>query len=246
MVEGWRSLESALNAGIPLEWLLVSGNPRQTPEQADLLDRLSAKAIRTDAATREQMDQLTHAVTPSDLAGLVVWRPFGPDEILRLLSRPDRRPGRSGEPRRVVVVVDRLADPGNLGTIIRTADWFGADAVFAGPGSVEVTNPKVVQATMGSLFQIPVGEGDSTGAFLDSLHSAGFRRVSLQLDGGTDLREVVWPEKVALVVGNEAHGVSAETRDRADLRVMIPGFGRAESLNAAVAVAVVLGRIVLG
>ena len=109
-----------------------------------------------------------------------------------------------------------------------------------------MTNPKVVQSTMGSLFQMPVGVGDSTVEFLESLAAVGIHRISLELDGAADLREVVWPEKVVLVVGNEAHGVAAETSARVDQRVMIPRFGKAESLNAAAAVAVVLGRIVLG
>jgi TrmH family RNA methyltransferase len=246
LVEGWRTLQSVLEAGIPLEWLLVAEGGEGASGPPGLVERLVKRALRMDRVPRTQMEQLAHSVTPADLAAVVAWSPLGPDGLLQVLRGPVHRTGSGIESRRLVVVADGLSDPGNLGTIIRTADWFGADAVFAGRGSVEVTNPKVVQSTMGSLFQMPVGVGDSTVEFLESLAAVGFRRISLELDGAADLREVVWPEKVVLVVGNEAHGVAAETSARVDQRVMIPRFGKAESLNAAAAVAVVLGRIVLG
>jgi TrmH family RNA methyltransferase len=98
---------------------------------------------------------------------------------------------------------------------------------------------------MGSLFQVPVGTGGDLGPALERLQAERFSVVSLELDGALDLREVDWPERLVLVVGNEARGVSEAIGSRADLRVRIPRFGRAESLNAAASVAVILGQICL-
>ena len=92
---------------------------------------------------------------------------------------------------------------------------------------------------------MPVGSGDSTASFVGALKADGFTVVSLELGGGTDMRDMLWPDQLVLVVGNEARGVSSEVTRLADERMMIPRFGKAESLNAAASVAVILGRIML-
>ncbi|MEZ5275676.1 MAG: RNA methyltransferase [Opitutaceae bacterium] len=244
LVEGWRSLEAALDAGIAIEWLLETGGRTIEADRVGLLERLRERAVRVEVASSAQMRQITHSVTPPELAGLVSWSPRGPVELGTGITTGAVSCGVSGP--LVVVVADGVGDPGNLGTLIRTADWFGAAGFFAGPGSVELTNPKVVQATMGSLFQLPVGTGDSTVDFIEALRVDGFSVASLELGGATDVRSINWPDKLVLVVGNEARGVSPEVRARADFRAMIPRFGHAESLNAAASVAVVLGQIRLG
>jgi TrmH family RNA methyltransferase len=128
-----------------------------------------------------------------------------------------------------VLVADRLADPGNAGTIMRSAEAAGADAVVLTPGSVDPYNPKVVRASAGSLFRIPVVE-----ATLDSL--AGFRRLGTSSHRGDVYTDPVYHGRVAVVVGNEAHGLD----DDADIDqwITIPHAGPAESLNVAMAATV--------
>lgn len=242
LVEGWRSLEAVVERGIRLEWLLVAENDEGQTPPGDLIGRLTAVAGRTDHIADVQMKAICRSVTPQGLAALIAWEPMAPDELADFVTTAD--PVVDGP--RILIVADGVADPGNLGTIIRTADWFGACGVFAGPGSVELTNPKLVQATMGSLFNLPVGSGPSTGACLRTLKSTGWSVVSLELEGETDVRDLRLPDQTVLVVGNEAHGVSDETGQYADHRVFLPRFGRAESLNAAISVAAVLGRSRLG
>ena len=245
LVEGWRSLEAALKAGVDIEWLLIAEGINEDEVPPRLMDRFESSAKRVDRIPATQFKLVSTSVTPSGLLAKVPWSPIGPEKLLEQIESSDRSAAELNSQPQIVVVADGVAEPGNLGAIIRTADWFGVSGVYAGPGSVEPTNPKVVQATMGSLFQVPVGSGASTTAFLGGLKTQGFSMVSLELGVATDLRNVDWPNRLVVVVGNEARGVSSEVTSLADERVTIPRFGRAESLNVAASVAVLLGNIIL-
>ncbi len=133
-----------------------------------------------------------------------------------------------------VLVADRLGDPGNAGTIIRSAEAAGADAVVLTPGSVDPYNPKVVRASAGSLFRIPVVE-----ATLDSL--SGFRRLGTSSHRGDIYTDPVYHGRVAVVVGNEAHGLDSDAE--IDQWITIPHAGPAESLNVAMAATVLVFEV---
>jgi RNA methyltransferase, TrmH family len=133
-----------------------------------------------------------------------------------------------------VVVADRLADPGNAGTIIRSAEAAGVDAVVLTPGSVDPFNPKVVRASAGSLFRIPVVE-----ATLESL--SGFRRLGTSSHRGDVYTDPVYHGRVAVVVGNEAHGLAEDAA--IDQWITIPHAGPAESLNVAMAATVLVFEV---
>lgn len=138
-----------------------------------------------------------------------------------------------------VLFLDALADPGNAGTILRAADWFGVGAVLFGQGSVDPYNPKVVRATMGATFRLPFREGVSPKDVLSlnrpiyALDAAG----ETLSGNGTLLGERVLPKNGLYVVGNEAHGVSDVWHEHGTL-IGIPGSGKGESLNAAMAATV--------
>jgi TrmH family RNA methyltransferase len=133
-----------------------------------------------------------------------------------------------------VLVADRLADPGNAGTIIRSAEAAGADAVVFTPGSVDPYNPKVVRASAGSMFRIPVVE-----AALESL--SGFRRLGTSSHRGDLYTDPVYHGRVAVVVGNEAHGLDEDAA--IDQWITIPHAGPAESLNVAMAATVLVFEV---
>ncbi|MCB0956130.1 MAG: RNA methyltransferase [Ilumatobacteraceae bacterium] len=130
-----------------------------------------------------------------------------------------------------VVAADRLSDPGNAGTIIRSAEAAGAQAVVLTPGSVDPFNPKVVRASAGSLFRVPV-----VTATLDTLRAAGLRVLATSSHHGEVYTDVDLTGPVAVVVGNEAHGVADDAA--VDGWVSIPQAGQAESLNVAMAATV--------
>jgi TrmH family RNA methyltransferase len=131
-----------------------------------------------------------------------------------------------------VVVADQLADPGNLGTVLRSAEAAGVEAVAITPGTVDVLNPKVVRASAGSLFHVPVVAPIG----LEDVRPAGLRLVGTSSRRGTPHTELDWTGRVAIVLGSEAHGLPDDAP--VDAWVRIEHAGRAESLNVAMAATV--------
>lgn len=142
---------------------------------------------------------------------------------VRLPDAPDPLPAAG-----LVVVVDRLNDPGNLGTILRSAEAAGVDAVALTPGSVDPYNPKVVRSSAGALFHVPVAS-----ASLDQVRSAGLRLIGTSSHLGDPHTATDWSGRVAIVMGSEAHGLPDDAP--VDGWVRIEHHGRAESLNVAMA-----------
>jgi len=144
---------------------------------------------------------------------------------------------------RLVVVCAQIRDPGNLGTVIRCADAFGADGVVLTSGSVDVTNPKTVRASTGSIFHLPVATGADLEQVVSQARLSGFTIVAA--DGsGQDLNQVILDggldKKVAWIMGNEAWGLPENQLSLADKVIRIPMWGKAESLNLSTAAAVCL------
>lgn len=156
-----------------------------------------------------------------------------PTGVFAIVGRPRRDVAETLAASSFVVVADRISEPGNLGTIIRSAEAAGADAVVVTPGTVDETNPKVVRASAGSLFHVPV-----VAAGLADVAAAGLRVIATSSHRGTAHTAFDWSGRVAVVAGNEAAGVDPD--DLAiDAWVRIEHHGRAESLNVAMATTVV-------
>jgi TrmH family RNA methyltransferase len=141
----------------------------------------------------------------------------------------------------LTLALDAVRDPGNLGTIIRTADWFGIRNVVCSPDCAELHNPKVVQATMGGIFRVDLSYTD----LATWLPSTGMPVFCATLDG-MSLQNIAPPEEGVIVIGNEARGVSDAVRALATHRVTIPRYGHAESLNASVAAGIVMAALCQG
>jgi len=133
------------------------------------------------------------------------------------------------------LALDGIRDPGNMGTIIRLADWFGISTIICSPDCADVYNPKVVQATMGSILRVHVAEKELP-AFLTNLTIPVIGAVL----GGDELSSYPFPPAGVLVIGNEANGISKEVIGLLSQKLMIPRFGAAESLNAAIATSIFL------
>jgi TrmH family RNA methyltransferase len=139
-----------------------------------------------------------------------------------------------------VLILDGIADPGNMGTIIRTAEWFGFETLLCTPDCVEVYNPKVVQATMGSIFRMQV-ISLSEEEMQRSLKQNEYYIIAADLKG-TNVYRFDFKQKLAIIIGSESHGVRPAMRSLVDEFVTIPGSGRAESLNASVAATVFMSQ----
>ena len=137
-------------------------------------------------------------------------------------------------------MLDRIQDPGNLGTIIRTADAFGVDGILISEGSVDGYNPKVVRATMGSIFRVNILHIKKSLNILEELKNRGIKIYSTSLQGKNYIQEINFKIPSLLIIGNESKGVSDELLNMAHSLIKIPMVGKAESLNAAVASSIIM------
>jgi TrmH family RNA methyltransferase len=145
---------------------------------------------------------------------------------------------------KTVLLVDQIQDPGNLGTMIRTADAAGIDAIIMGKGTVDQYSGKVTRSTQGSIFHIPIYE-DELKNIIPMLKESGWTVFGTSLKDATDYRKVRFPpsQKNALLIGNEGEGVQEELLHIVDTKIKIPIWGKAESLNAAIATGILLYHV---
>ncbi len=228
LIEGPRALQAALDAGAPLVEAVVTPDALDDPDVQALLDRLSVPTFETDADT---MADLTDVATPQGLVAVVERRLYDPDTVPEHL-------GDAG----TALLLDGVQDPGNVGTLLRTAAWFGAQAVVAGPGTAGLYGPKVMRAAAGSHWALDLSRTDAPGALLDRLRRRGAALYGADLQG---VRADAWrPTRPSvLALGSEAHGLSATVLDRLDTTVALrgaPDRPAAESLNVAVAGGILL------
>ena len=138
-----------------------------------------------------------------------------------------------------LLILDGLQDPGNLGTILRTADSVGLNQIIVSNGTVDSYNPKVIRSTMGASFRVRVIESDDLVKTIKEIRNHGFKIAATDLNTNQTIYNMEM-KKVAIIIGNEANGVSKEVLEVADEKVKIPMLGKTESLNAAVATGVIL------
>jgi TrmH family RNA methyltransferase len=146
------------------------------------------------------------------------------------------------EPRGIegkVLLLDRISNPGNLGTIIRSSVAFGVDTVVIGEGSVSIYNPKVLRATEGEIFHINIIE-ENLVKVINELKEEGYKVFSSKVQGGTSLKNISFPPKCAIVIGSEASGVAKEIENLADVFLYIDMEKACESLNVGVATSIIL------
>jgi TrmH family RNA methyltransferase len=225
VVEGPRAVDAALDRGARFE--AVYFGPHADTAFPALAARVAAAGGRVSVLKEGVLEKVGTTRTPQP--------------VLAVASIPDvRRSALAADG--LVVMGDALSDPGNLGTLVRSAEAAGAAAILLGPGSVDAYNPKVVRASAGAIFGIPVvdavSEGWSAVEALDALAELGRRRLGATAGAGLPYTEVDFTQPTAVVVGNEAHGIAAELGAHLDGHVTVPMAGPAESLNVAMAATV--------
>ncbi|MFH0801315.1 MAG: RNA methyltransferase [bacterium] len=227
LLEGIRLLEDACSCGVLIETVFYSPEIMKNPRGARLLESLLEKSPEVYEIPEELILFLSHTKTSQGLSAIV--------------KKPhyDLKSSMSG-PSSLLLVLDEISDPGNLGTIIRTAAGAGADGIFLLPGCVEPWNDKAVRASMGAIFRLPVVEIKEP----DELFSELALRKILIIAANTQAEKVYFEENLrlpmAFLIGNEARGLSPEILRRAGASVSIPLSGGVESLNASVAASLLL------
>jgi len=181
-------------------------------------------AMNCSKVSEQELEKISQLNTPNLVVALV--KQFGD-------AAPDPVEG-------LILALDNIQDPGNLGTIIRIADWFGIKQIICSEGTAECYNPKVVQATMGSIARVAVYYTDLE-TWLSAQASIGIYAAVLE---GKDIRKIDPLKEGILLIGNESKGISPEILALANHRITIPQKGKAESLNAAVAAGIILSHLV--
>lgn len=141
------------------------------------------------------------------------------------------------------IVLDNLQDPGNMGTIIRTAEGAGVDAVFMSKDCVDIYNPKTIRSTMGSIYRMPTIYIEDTVKLLELFKEKGVKSYAAHLDGKNSYDKENYRDGTAILIGNEGNGLRDEVSENADIKVRIPMEGQVESLNAAIAAAVLMFEV---
>lgn len=142
-----------------------------------------------------------------------------------------------------IIMCDRIQDPGNLGTIIRTADVFGPALIILNKGCVDVYNPKVVRASAGAILRTPFIFNDIDTEIIGLLKNSGFRIISTIVNSLYSFEDIQDTEKICIVIGNEGSGISQEIIENSDISITIRMSGRAESLNASIAAGICIYEI---
>jgi RNA methyltransferase, TrmH family len=234
LVEGPQAVSEAFACGAPVTELFVTAEARARHE--DLVTAMARSGIGVHTVSGEVMSDLAQTVTPQGLLAVCGFVDVPLEQAAAGLAADP------GGPPPLVAVLANVRDPGNAGTVLRTADAAGAQAVIFSDASVDLYNGKCVRASAGSLFHLPVVAGAPAGYAVRALRRAGLRILAADARGRSldQLGPAELAAPTAWIFGNEAWGLPAELVALADESVAVPIYGRAESLNLATAAAVCL------
>lgn len=220
LVEGVRIVEEAVEESANVDYVVVAESfDMEQPLGKLLIDR----GVNIYISTDKVMKELSDTDTPQGIIACVKYIENSPilDEDM-------------------IVILDSIQDPGNMGTILRTADAVGVNRVIVSRGCVDIYNPKVTRSTMGSIFRVPIERANDLVDAIVTLKRDGYKVIVTHLGGKKDLYDVDLRNKVAIVIGNEANGVHDDVANICDELIKIPMRGKTESLNASVSGAVVM------
>ena len=201
-------------------------------DEARLLKKCASKLKATgyEEVSAQVFKKMSDTVTPQGILTVVRRERHRLEEFLEGKDRSDLH----------VLILENLQDPGNMGTMIRTAEAAGYDLIIANEGTVDMYNPKVIRSTMGSIYRMPVIYSHALAADIERLKDAGVQVYAAHLKAKRDYREISYGRRTAVMIGNEGNGLSDEIASKADEYIKIPMKGQVESLNASVAAALLM------
>lgn len=223
LVEGERAVREGLNSGYNYESILV------TQEYLDKNPNHLKKNNKVEILNNKDFQKISGTINPQGIAAVFlkpVQNKNWTDEIKTEL----------------VVCLDCVTDPGNVGTIIRNCDWFGITEIILGNNCADLFNPKTIRASMGSIFNTNVFKSNNLREDLKKIKTKNFKIISAALEGN-NVFDFKQRERLIVILGNEANGISNEILNISDEFITIPKKGTAESLNVANALAVILAEL---
>lgn len=225
IAEGLRTIELALEYGAKIEYVLIDS---QFSKNIETIKRLEENT-KIFILENNLFKQITTTENSQGIVAIIEKNEIRIDDF-------------NSEKHKRIVVLDRIQDPGNLGTIIRTADALGYNLVMITKGCVDLYNPKVVRSAMGSMFYMDIVCCEQEKA-LEILRDNNVQIISSYLETKNNFEDMKYASKTAIVLGNEANGINEFWIKNSDLLVKIPMFGKAESLNVAISAALLMNKI---
>lgn len=230
IIEGPKIIEEALTEQIKLKYLVFGESFLENKESAYLIEM--AGNYQKIKVTDRLFEEISDTESPQGILAVATFIERRLEDIC-IKDQP------------FLVYLDQVQDPGNIGTIIRTADAFNIDGIILGKGTVDPYNPKVVRATMGSIFRVPLYFCQKGDKLLQGWKEKGLKLIATSLEGSrVDERD--FRSGSLLIIGNEARGVDVQLMNQADKLVKIPMPGKAESLNASVAASILMYEAMKG
>lgn len=225
LIEGIKIIEEAVENNYPIKNIIYTDSLRENPEGENLFNKI--KLWKELVYVSESLfKEISDTENPQGILATAELNFRHMDEVYKLEKK-------------ALLLLDGVQDPGNMGTIIRSADAFSIDGIIIREGSVDPYNPKVIRATMGSIFRVPLYFINGTEE-LKSLRALNIKIYSTSLEGSIPIYDNDFCEDFILSIGNESQGVSKELLDLSDKLIKIPMTGKAESLNAGVAASIIM------
>lgn len=225
LIEGEKIILEAVNSDWVIDELFFTHG--FALEHQSFLSVVSQKQILINFLSTKEYEKISNEKTAPECAALIRKKEFDLSDELKNIKKSK------------FIILERINDPGNLGTIIRTADWFGFHKIILSRESCEVWNHKVIKASMGSVFHCSFFENIDLIDTLPVLKNAGLRMIAADLNG-KDIKELDTNNGYAIIFGNESHGISKELLNNCNEIITISRKGKAESLNVAISASIIL------
>ncbi|MCR1897762.1 RNA methyltransferase [Irregularibacter muris] len=230
LLEGIKLIREAIEWGETVEAVLFTEKLFEVNGGEDLYNQLLGKNILMYELNNSLMEELSQLQNSQGIMAIMQKRNYSLEEIVSKKSNS-------------MIILEEIQDPGNLGTIIRTADAAGFDGIILSEGCVDIYNEKVLRATMGSVFHIPIIVDAKLGQVIPELIIQEYQVIGTHLKSKTFYHEISFTNKRALIIGNEGHGMSDAIASLCTDLVKIPIKGKAESLNAAIAAGILMYKV---
>ena len=226
LIEGVRLIRESLQAGADIECLYCTDEFINAYGDRAFIEMIECSHISMNQINNKEMDQLADSINHQGIVGLANMKICGNQVPLEYNS---------------YLILDSISDPGNLGNILRTADWFGLTSIYLSSDCADPYSPKVVRSAMGAHFYINIFQLDII-QHIQYLKEHDFTIVAADLDG-ISIYDYDIPQKSVIILGNEAHGISDEICKLIDCKITIPKRGNIESLNVSMATGIILSHI---
>ena len=227
-IEGVRIVEDAIKSKASVEYILYSDRLFQTEEGKRLFNIISEK-FRCYEIEHNLFKEVSDTENSQGVLAVVRMKEHTLDDIRKNKS--------------FIIFLDKLQDPGNMGTIIRSADALGVSGIIVSKGSVDIYNPKVVRSTMGSIFHIPIVQIEDSIDTINKLKKDGVKILATTLDEANYCYNVDLKEDILIIIGNEGRGISEDLINISNENVIIPMIGKSESLNVAMASSIIMYEV---